>query len=165
MCLCALFIINIALPPSPKNYAADKLFPDGNAVGKQVYLDEDPPTTTIVGVVDRMQEPWVSSDDIEHALFMPIYMPYGNSTRYLVRTEPGRRDEVMKQVEQKLTQANPSRIIGKLRTIEQTRKEAYANDRAMAIILGGVIAALVGSPGPPSALNDGVTITPVAGSP
>ena len=122
---------------------ADKLFPDGNAVGRQVYLDEDPPTTTIVGVVDRMQEPWVSSDDIEHALFMPIYMPYGNSTRYLVRTEPGRRDEVMKQVEQKLTQANPSRIIGKLRTIEQTRKEAYANDRAMAIVLGGVIAALL----------------------
>ena len=122
---------------------ADKLFPDGNAVGKQVYLDEDPPTSTIIGVVDRMQEPWVTSTDIENAAFLPVYMPYGNSTRYLVRTEPGRRDEVMKQVEQKLSDANHSRIIGKMKTIEKVRIEAYASDRAMAIILGGVIAALL----------------------
>jgi len=122
---------------------ADKLFPDGNAVGKQVYLDEDPPTSTIIGVVERMQEPWVTSTDIENATFLPVYMPYGNSTRYLVRTEPGRRDEVMKQVEQKLSDANHSRIIGKMKTIETVRLEAYASDRAMAIILGGVIAALL----------------------
>jgi putative ABC transport system permease protein len=122
---------------------ADKLFPDGNAVGKQVYLDEDPPTSTIIGVVDRMQEPWVTSTDIENATFLPVYMPYGNATRYLVRTEPGRRDEVMKQVEQKLSDANHNRIIGKMKTIEKVRIEAYASDRAMAIILGGVIAALL----------------------
>ncbi|HEX7769657.1 MAG TPA: ABC transporter permease, partial [Dokdonella sp.] len=79
---------------------ADKMFPDGDPIGKQVYFDQDPPTTTIIGVVDRLQEPWISSDDIENAAFVPVFMPYGNSTRYLVRTEPGRRDEVMKQVEQ-----------------------------------------------------------------
>ena len=70
-------------------------------------------------------------------------MPYGNSTRYLVRAEPGRRDEIMKSVEQKMTEANPSRIIGKMRSMEQVRREAYANDRAMAIILGAVIFALL----------------------
>ncbi len=42
-------------------------------------------------------------------------MPYGNFSRYLVRAhEPGRRDEVMKLVEQKMADANPSRIIGKM---------------------------------------------------
>jgi putative ABC transport system permease protein len=123
---------------------ADRLFPDGDALGKQVYMDQDPPTSTIVGIVERTQQPWVESDDIEFTTFVPAYMPYGNSTRYLVRAEPGRRDEVMKTVEQKLGEANPSRIIGRVRSMEQVREEAYAGDRAMAIILGAVIFALLG---------------------
>ena len=118
---------------------ADKVFPDGDALGKQVYLDEDPPTSTIVGIVDRLQQPWTTSKSIEYTTLVPAHMPFGNFTRYLVRTEPGRRDEVMKLVEQKLGESNRSRIIGKMRTIEQTRKEAYSNDRAMMIILGTVI--------------------------
>jgi putative ABC transport system permease protein len=123
---------------------ADRLFPDGDALGKQVYMDQDPPTSTIVGIVERTQQPWVESDDIEFTTFVPAYMPYGNSSRYLVRAEPGRRDEVMKSVEQKLGEANTSRIIGRLRSMEQVRQEAYASDRAMAIILGAVIFALLG---------------------
>jgi len=122
---------------------ADKLFPNGDALGKQVYLDEDDPRSTIIGIVEKTQEPWTDSKDVENATFIPYYMPYGNYTRYLVRAEPGRRDEVMKSVEQKMTEANPSRIIGKLRSMEQVRREAYANDRAMAIILGAVIFALL----------------------
>ena len=122
---------------------ADKMFPDGDAIGKQVYFDQDPPTTTIIGIVDRLQEPWISNDDIENAAFVPVFMPYGNSSRYLVRTEPGRRDEVMKQIEQKMTEANTSRIIGKVKSIEQVRSEAYAEDRAMAIILSVVIFCLL----------------------
>ncbi|HKP66938.1 MAG TPA: FtsX-like permease family protein [Casimicrobiaceae bacterium] len=122
---------------------ADKLYPDQDPIGKQVFFDQDPPTTTIIGVVDRLQEPWVSSKDVENAAFVPAFMPYGNATRYLVRAEPGRRDEVMKQVEQKMVEANPSRIIGKVRTIAEVRKDAYAEDRAMAIILSVVIFCLL----------------------
>lgn len=120
---------------------ADKLFPDSSAVGKQIYSEDVP--TTIVGVVERAQQPWPDSDSIENSTLLPMYMPYGNSTRYLVRTEPGRRDEVMKAVEQKMIEANPSRIIGKLKSIADVRSDAYAEDRAMAIILGAVIVALL----------------------
>ena len=123
---------------------ADRLFPDGDALGKQVYMDQEPPTSTIIGIVERTQQPWVESDGIEYTTFVPAHMPYGNSTRYLVRAAPGQRDEVMKMVEQKLREANPSRIIGRVRSMEQTRQEAYASDRAMAIILGAVIFALLG---------------------
>ena len=42
-----------------------------------------------------------------------------------------------------MTEANPSRIIGKVQSIEQVRAEAYAEDRAMAIILGVVIFCLL----------------------
>src|SRR5690606_34558609 len=95
---------------------ADRLFPDGDAVGKQVYMDQDPPTSTIVGIIERAQQPWVDSDDIEFTTLVPTYMPYGNYSRYLVRAEPGRRDEVMKLVEQKMSEANPSRIVGRMRS-------------------------------------------------
>lgn len=122
---------------------ADKMFPDGDPVGKQIYFDQDPPTTTVIGVVERMQQPWMSSESVEYSTLVPVFMPYGNSTRYLVRAEPGRRDEVMKQVEQKMIEANPSRIIGKVRSISQVRSDAYAEDRAMAIILSVVIFCLL----------------------
>jgi putative ABC transport system permease protein len=122
---------------------ADKLYPDQDPIGKQVFFDQDPPTTTIIGVVDRLQQPWMSSDTVEYSSFVPAFMPYGNSTRYLVRTEPGRRDEVMKAVEQKMTEANSSRIIGKVKSIEQVRSDAYSEDRAMAIILSVVIFCLL----------------------
>ncbi len=120
---------------------ADKLFPDSSAIGKQVYSEDKP--TTIVGVIERAQQPWMDSDSIEYSTLLPMYMPYGNSTRYLVRAEPGRRDEVMKAVEQKLVEANPSRIVGKVKSIADIRRDAYAEDRAMAIILGAVIIALL----------------------
>ncbi len=114
---------------------ADKLFPDGDAIGKSVFLDEDPPSSTIVGVVDRLQEPWVNDKDIENAVLIPGYIPYGKFTRFLVRTEPGRRDEVMKDVEQKIAASNIGRIIGKMHSTESFRKESYAGDRAMMVIL------------------------------
>ena len=120
---------------------AKKLFPNGDALGKQAWWD-DPETSgksTIVGIVERAQVPWMEASFVEYSTFAPSYIPFGNSTRYLVRAEPGRRDEVMKAVEQKMSEANSSRIIGKVRTIEHVRNEAYAEDRAMAIILGTVI--------------------------
>ena len=42
-----------------------------------------------------------------------------------------------------MSDSNRSRIIGKMRTIEHTREEAYAGDRAMMIILSAVIFALL----------------------
>lgn len=122
---------------------ADKLFPDGDALGKNIYLDEGAPPSTIVGIVEKMQQPWVSSTTIEYTTLLPVRMAYGSTSRYLVRTEPGRRDEVMNLAEEKLAASNTSRIIRGKRTIEQIRKDAYSGDRAMSIILLTVITALL----------------------
>ncbi len=120
-----------------------KLFPDGDALGKQVYMDDESPPTTIIGIVEKMQQPWVSADSIEQSSLVPFLMPYGNSTRYLVRAEPGRRDGVMKAVSDALVASNSSRIVGSTSSLEDTRKEAYSGDRAMAIILITVITLLL----------------------
>ena len=120
-----------------------KLFPGGDALGKQVYMDNDVPPTTIIGIVAKMQQPWVDADTIEYSSLMPFLMPYGNATRYLVRADPGRRDEVMKSVSDAMIASNPSRVVGTTAPLEATRKEAYSGDRAMAIILVTVITLLL----------------------
>ena len=126
---------------------AATLFPGQGAVGKQVYIDDPKtaPPTTVLGVVERLQTPWVGGSyaGIEYSVIQPQRFVFGNASNYLVRAEPGRRDEVMKRVEDKLAASNPSRIVRSVHTIESVRTEAYAGDRSMAIILGAVIFALL----------------------
>jgi len=90
-----------------------------------------------------LEKPWVDAEDVEYSVMWPTHLAYGNGSTYLIRAEPGRRDEVMKVVEAKLGESNQSRIVRSMRSIEKVRAQAYANDRAMAIILGSVIAALL----------------------
>ncbi len=122
---------------------AEKLSPGGDAVGKTFYEDSVP--FTVIGVVDRLQVPWLSWDDqsFEYSTIWPTHLAYGNGSSYLIRAEPGRRDEMMKLVETKLAESNKSRIVRSLRSMEKVRGDAYAGDRAMSIILGGVIVALL----------------------
>ncbi|MEO8669946.1 MAG: FtsX-like permease family protein [Tahibacter sp.] len=121
----------------------EKLFPGEDAVGKQFYMDKDRPPSTVIGVVDVLQAPWPGSKIVEYSTLVPEYTPYEAMTRYLVHAEPGRRDEVLKVVEAKLGEINKSRIVREARTIESVRREGYQSDRAMALILAGVIISLL----------------------
>jgi putative ABC transport system permease protein len=129
---------------------AKKMFGDDNAVGRQFYLDVKAAPITVLGVVDRLQTPWPHNisrsgdqDIVEYSMLVPQYVSFGNQVGYLVRTEPGRRDEVMKLVEAKLVESNRGRIIEDMRSLAEIRQSAYAEDRAMTLILGGVIVALL----------------------
>ncbi|MFD0740107.1 ABC transporter permease [Lysobacter koreensis] len=126
---------------------ADALFPDG-AVGKQVYtsLSGNDGAVTIVGVVERLQAPWVGWDKVEHAMLIPqVSIGEFNDTeaRYLIRTEPGQRDTLIKAVEARLGEINSGRIVREPKTLEEIRGESYRQDRAMTIVLGTVIVALL----------------------
>jgi putative ABC transport system permease protein len=126
---------------------ADKLFP-GGAVGKTLYSSlpgKDGPVT-VIGVIERLQAPWVGWDKVEQAMLVPQYDhgEFGDSSsRFLVRTQPGRRDEIMKEAERKLGEVNSGRIVRGLRSIEEVRGESYRQDRAMTIVLTAVIFALL----------------------
>ena len=129
---------------------AQKLFPGTDAVGKSFYLDQKTGPSTIIGVVDHLIVPWprgfvINGDNAayQYSILVPERNTSGNSAAYLIRTEPGRRDEVMKAVEAKLVETNHSRIVRSPKTIEKFRAECYANDRAMMIILGTVIFSLL----------------------
>ncbi len=123
----------------------EKLFPNQSALGKAVY-DEDKPMT-IIGIVDRLQSPWVSgaswaSPFVENSMLWPYHYL---STGYpmVVRAEPGQLDAVMKAAQAKLYQVNRERVLDKVRPFSQMRAEAYRDDRGLAIILGTVCGALL----------------------
>jgi putative ABC transport system permease protein len=131
---------------------ADKLYPGQDAVGKQMYLsdpDKSKPQT-VIGVIDHLQVPWprgfsYNGDHsvVDFSILVPQFTAYGSSTAYLVRAEPGRRDELMKTVESKLIDSNHNRIVRSLKSMETIRAECYVEDRAMMIILGTVIFCLL----------------------
>jgi putative ABC transport system permease protein len=125
---------------------AQKMFPDvaaADVVGKQFYLDTEAPPNTIVGVIERLQAPWVHSKQAEYNTLIPQIIAFGNQSRYLVRAQSGRRDEVLKAAQTKLEGSRNDRIVREATTVERVRKDNYNEDRAMTIILGGVISALL----------------------
>jgi len=123
---------------------AKKIAPEGSAVGKVVYgISDDTTPKTVIGVVERLQMPWTGSGEVEQSVLVPTRNLGDNFSMYVVRTEPGQRDAVMKEVETRLQAANPGRIIRGVRTVESVRADAYRDDHAMMSILFGVMAAML----------------------
>jgi putative ABC transport system permease protein len=122
---------------------AKELFPDeqGTVVGKTIYLGDDDPVN-IVGVIDRLQAPWQSWTGVERSMLIP-QRRLGTYQTYIVRTEPGYRDELMPRVEELLASSNKGRIIRSVTTMDQVRKLAYLNESALVKMLTFIVCILV----------------------
>ena len=123
---------------------ADKLFPDGGAVGKQIFgLASNEGAATIVGVVERLQQPWSGARFVEQSSLVPGYNVGGPYSQYFIRAQPGQRDAVMAMVEAKLQASNPGRLVQQLRTVQSVRERSYQFDSAMMTILMAVMGAMI----------------------
>ncbi|GAB3730060.1 ABC transporter permease [Luteimonas pelagia] len=124
--------------------AAERIWPGEDAVGKTLYTWGDDPKT-VVGVVDSMLRPndaaFGGSGPYVGAI-LPVRMPYTGG-RYLIRTEPGQREAVLKQAVEVLQARMPNRILLQDETMSATRADFYAADRSMAWLLVAVIVALL----------------------
>lgn len=118
---------------------AKDMFPDetGSAVGKVVYINDNDPVN-IVGVVDKIQAPWPGWSAVERTMLVP-QKRVSEFQRYIIRAEPGYRDELMAQVEDLLSNSNPERIIRDVTTMEQVRKMAYIEASALVKILTFIV--------------------------
>jgi putative ABC transport system permease protein len=125
---------------------ADKLFPGADAVGKSFYSWGDDPIR-VVGVADHLARPNENGGPVarEYAMMFPIRTAYSVGGNYLIRTEPGRRAEVLKAAVAALQKNGPNRIVldDNTKTMEDMRNEYYRQDRAMAWLLATVIIALL----------------------
>ena len=119
-----------------------KLFPEeqGSFVGKSFYINDNDPVN-IVGVVERLQAPWEGWSGVEQSMLVPQRRT-SDYQRYLIRTEPGYRDELMPQIEELLANSNKDRLIREMTTMDEVRKLAYLGDTAMIKILAFVVGML-----------------------
>jgi putative ABC transport system permease protein len=119
---------------------AEKLFPGQNAVGKTFYSWGNEPIT-VIGVVENLARP-NSIGDGPYAMMFAI-RDYGPGAHYLLRTEPGRRAEVLKAAVAALKKADPNLLLLHQDTFDEIRAGFFEQDRAMAWMLVVVIAALL----------------------
>jgi putative ABC transport system permease protein len=119
---------------------AKKLFPDGNAVGKPIYVGLVNKTSTIVGIVDFMRAVPASTryDDFVSQIVIAPIIPPGPNSLYVVRAKPGQRAVVMRQLEKSFTDLQPGRFISRMQDYTRTAAEIRQGTRANAIILAVV---------------------------
>ena len=125
---------------------AQRLFPDGSALGKLVYISDRP--STIIGIVERMHTPWVDSSMAqwgECSTLLP-FRQLTAITQYIIRTRPDQLTEVAAHVRTTLYAAHRLRVIppkNGVETFAQVRADAYKSDRGMVILMSAVSAILL----------------------
>jgi putative ABC transport system permease protein len=113
---------------------AETLFPHESALGRTVYNSLNSPAT-IIGIIDNMiGTGWWGYEAVDHVAILP-QLPRLYGFDYLVRTEPGRRDAIMRAVEEHLSTSNPNRVVKWVRSLEYYKTLLYRDDRNMGVFL------------------------------
>ena len=121
---------------------AENLYPDNwqSAIGKTVYISQTQPMQ-IIGIVKALQAPWNGWDGVERSMLVP-FQREAKGSYYFIRTEAGRRDELMPIIEKALAQSDKERIIRRVTTTEDTRNRSYQQHNATNKILTTVVITL-----------------------
>ncbi|WP_404339495.1 ABC transporter permease [Pseudoalteromonas mariniglutinosa] len=117
-----------------------ELFPDGNGLGKTVYLGDIP--LKIVGVVEKMMGPWLRDSKPDNLAFIP-FINATSSANFAVRTKPGQRASVIKQIEEAMLNNYNKRVISRIRGLDESKAEYVAQDKLMMRMLIVLITILV----------------------
>jgi putative ABC transport system permease protein len=125
---------------------ADRLFGGAErAIGKPLYSSiNNGHSATVVGVVERMQAApfFMAGADFVNQVVLAPAIPAGPHAWYLIRTKPGRRDQVMARVWQELGALQRGRTVNAMDTLQNTAWQARASDRNAAIVLA-ILSSLV----------------------
>jgi putative ABC transport system permease protein len=124
---------------------AAKLFPDGSALGKGIFVENDKPVP-IIGIVEQLQGPMTvatgfNSTYAQNSVLSPYHL-IGDRNVYMVRAKPGQRDAVMRAAEAALYQLDQNRIL-QGRSMQQVRIDAYRGDHGLIVLLSCICIALL----------------------
>jgi putative ABC transport system permease protein len=127
---------------------ADRLYPDGSALGKTLYA-MSPEPITIIGIVERLQRQEVDSwsrDYSYQAMLWPRRLDVQRGTYYIVRAKPGELAAAMREAPKALYAQSRLRIIDPkdgVLSFAEIRHRAYESDRGTAILMGIICAVLL----------------------
>jgi putative ABC transport system permease protein len=115
---------------------AKRLFPDGQALGRSIYVTGDDPER-IVGIVERASSGWGSGDFVEFSTFLSAQM-VGTQLLYVVRTKPGQQESVMRAARQRLLELSRMRILSEAAPFSDSRTKQFAVAAATSWLLATV---------------------------
>ena len=121
---------------------AKHLFPEAKSyVGKAVYLGDS--RMEVVGIVEKMQSPWAQlGEAADRSIIVPMRQLEPNAS-YIVRTEPGQLDRLMREVEDKLVAARDDRVHLRTTSLLEARADRYRADRSLAWMLVTIMGLLL----------------------
>jgi putative ABC transport system permease protein len=124
---------------------ADKLFPDGSALGKTVYLPDGP--AAIIGILANLQGPLKETRFLSfYSALVPTHYLDPAGVVYLVRTDSTAMKPVIAATLKALQERGGVRIIDPkagVVSMAQIRERAYAADRSVALLMSIVCGLLV----------------------
>ena len=121
---------------------ADKLFPDGGALGQRISDRDGEESEIVVGIIERMHCSWPQSTAAERVLLFPGRPAGTRRSTYLVRVEPGAVEELYTAVEEKMLDTHGGRLVS-VETLAEVKKDQYSDDVAFSQLLGGLSALLL----------------------
>jgi putative ABC transport system permease protein len=127
---------------------ADKLYPNGNALGSVFYAMTSKPIT-VIGIVETLHRQDVSSWSAPYlgeSMVTPIRIAQPWGLRYVIRSKPGQLETAMREAPKALFAENRMRMIDPkdgLLSFAEVRRRAFESDRGMAILMGIICAALL----------------------
>jgi len=120
--------------------AAKAIFGTEHAVGKTVY--DLSHSAVVIGIMENMLGSWVGWDKLTQVMLTPR-IEAGPLARYVVRAEPGQRDALIAEIEQKLANSNPNRAITYVKSHTEIKKRSYRADSRMVAFLSVLIVLMV----------------------
>jgi len=127
---------------------ADRLFPDGSALGKSFYAMGATPST-IIGIVDPLHRPGTDQWNKPYAgqsLIWPMRADDSRGIFYIVRAKPGQLAAAMREAPKALYAQSRMRMIDPKDGIQdyaEIRHKAYDSDRGMAILMAVISVVLL----------------------
>jgi len=120
---------------------AERLYPDGSALGKPIYLVKDGAPSAVIGIVERLQVPWPGAWTdafADYVVLVPVQLTDERNV-YLLRAQPGQLQAISKTVPQLLFRTNRMRVIPDqrgIRSFAEVRADAYKSDIGIAAFMG-----------------------------
>lgn len=119
---------------------AEEISPDASPLGTTIYFGDYP--LEIIGITDAITGPWLSDSRPNNVVMLPFAQARG-FRRFLVRTEPDMRDEVMKQMEDVMLSLESKRVISQIKGLDELKQDYLAQDTLMARMLVSLIVILI----------------------
>ncbi len=130
------------LPALITRALAERLFPDGNALGQLIY--DGSAGARVIGIVDHLRGAITGRPDDDFALIIEYRVGTENlGGGYMIRAEAGRLPQTLRAAAAALQKANPGHVQAKVFTFGELRADYFRGDLAVGRMLVAIMLILL----------------------